>query len=165
MSSDILRKGDRVRIKNTGSSWDNRQGVIESINWNLPCPVYVTFGEDGRLPFSFGEVEKVPHEDKSLSEFVSTASATKSKEYRTRTIKEEVEVVTLTMSREEADALVDVIRKVAGHGEYTRRGLIENLERALHNAGVIRTNEDLKDVEGTVRFLGKGDTNHDPYGF
>ena len=60
-----------------------------------------------------------------------------------------VEPVVLTLSKEEAQVLVDVISMASGMPETTRRGLIDGIRRALasvdynYNADAYRSNGDL----------------------
>lgn len=54
----------------------------------------------------------------------------------TRTVPTEVEVVALTLDRDEAQFLRDLLGWVGGDSETSRRGLCDNILEALREAGV-----------------------------
>lgn len=70
----------------------------------------------------------------------------------TRVIPATVEVrgIALELDKDEAQALRDVLAQVGGEQRKSRRGLLDNILRALDTVGVCRSG--VRDMRGTVYF-------------
>lgn len=70
----------------------------------------------------------------------------------TRVIPATVEArgISLELDKDEAQALRDVLAQVGGEQRKSRRGLLDNILRALDTVGVCRSK--IKDMSGTVYF-------------
>ena len=66
-----------------------------------------------------------------------------------------VEVITLQMDMDTALALSAVLRNVGGHPEWTNRGLIDTISRALVEADVYE--EECEKLDGSVYFTESND--------
>lgn len=78
---------------------------------------------------------------------------------RTKLVREisfvERNVVELTLSEEEATILLDICNNIEGHLVETRRGLSDNIGRALRKAGVkgyLERGEPNSDFRGSIYF-------------
>lgn len=67
----------------------------------------------------------------------------------TRTVETEVEAVVLTLDRDEAQALRDVLGWVGGDPKLTRRGLTDNVLAALREAGLSYRSSSVDFDQGT----------------
>lgn len=72
------------------------------------------------------------------------AEAIKDTRTTTQTIKVEEEIVVLTMTRPEAEALRAVLARVGGDARYTRRGLTDNISHALYETGISWDTSDMR---------------------
>lgn len=74
-------------------------------------------------------------------------------EERVIEVVEEVEtsVVNLELSGEEADLLVDILSRIGGNPERTRRGIADRIHEALEDAGVTGAGRD--DIDSNHRAI------------